>query len=645
MLNEKSGNEDGQRVIQEVIANFLESKSQSVIEKYIKEFETKKEFFERQKYILTEKSKERIALLIHYILNGIPVILEGNTGTFKTRTVITACNYINEFITKAKGETRELIRYNLSADSKIDDILTKYVSDNEKSPIGLKVQDGPFIDAYVNGKTILFDELNLAESNVLQCIQQPLDNGYISVETNGNCLLKKPKHKNFAIVGTQNPNKGAFIGKRQELGSEFLSRFQKIVFPDITEEEMITIAKGIAKNGGYLRKKKKGNDEEEEGNEDVKGYKNKKKLIENIVKFHFKWASRMKNEKNESQDDIQCFTIREIESVIDCLCNNGYPIYNIMMTIYGGRFRKETKQKLKEELSKYDIKKKSDNDSLPKNFPDCFKNDSVIQTVNMVILALQNKRNVIIVGNEESGLTYIAELCSRYFNKINGKSDQSFICFCTKNLECSDLIGTQKIADPSENKVGLLTFQPRFLYKAIKNGFCIVLDSINEAPSRVIERLNGLLDKKIIKDEEKFEVPEDSIKSEIKIHKDFRIICTTNFKQINQISPAFLNRFEVIVLENQLKELNDEEMGKLVEYSCNKYQKECYENFKNNKDKKGNELNEGKKRNNPLLFSMQNSKKNLEEKIEFTEELKTLFLKKLEILKNGKNPNESFDDL
>ena len=40
------------------------------------------------------------------------------------------------------------------------------------------------------------------------------------------------KNKDFALVATQNPNKGNFAGKRQELGLEFLSIFQKIYFPD-----------------------------------------------------------------------------------------------------------------------------------------------------------------------------------------------------------------------------------------------------------------------------------------------------------------------------------------------------------------------------------------------------------------------------
>lgn len=125
---------------------------------------------------MTEKSKERLALLIHYILCGVSVLFEGNTGTAKTRTVLVACNYIKLFIQKKDEKERKLIRYNLSAETKIDDLITKYAN-NKKSLVGLKVKIGPFIEAYVEGYIILFDEINLAQANVLQCIQQPLDNG------------------------------------------------------------------------------------------------------------------------------------------------------------------------------------------------------------------------------------------------------------------------------------------------------------------------------------------------------------------------------------------------------------------------------------------------------------------------------------
>ena len=202
-------------------------------------------------------------------------------------------------------------------------------------------------------------------------------------------------------------------------------------------------------------------------------------------------------------------------------------------------------------------------------------------------MALRNKRNVIIVGNDESGLTQVAEWCSLYFNKEikSKKINNSFICFCTKNLEYTDLIGTQKISDSSGDDNELIKFEPRFLYNAIEEGNCFVLDCINEAPSRVIERLNGLLDKKNSKKEEKFEVRENTANPEININRDFRIICISNFEKINQISPAFVNRFEVIVLEDQLKGLGDSKIKKFIELLCNKYQKECHDNYKKRREK------------------------------------------------------------
>ena len=65
-----------------------------------------------------------------------------------------------------------------------------------------------------------------------------MDNGFFSFETNGRCLLKYEKNQNFVFVATQNRNKGAYGGKRQDLCHEFLSRFQKIYFLDILKEEM-----------------------------------------------------------------------------------------------------------------------------------------------------------------------------------------------------------------------------------------------------------------------------------------------------------------------------------------------------------------------------------------------------------------------
>ena len=128
---------------------------------------------------------------------------------------------------------------------------------------------------------------------------------------------------------------------------------------------------------------------------------NIKKLLKEIVNLHFNWAK-----ESNSRTDIQCFTIREIESLIKCLKNEAP--YNVIMTIYGGRFKQKRKDELKLKLksSQYEILKslKEDEMGLTEKFPECFINNVLIQNVKRFLLALRNKRNVINSGNNESGL-------------------------------------------------------------------------------------------------------------------------------------------------------------------------------------------------------------------------------------------------
>ena len=44
------------------------------------------------------------------------------------------------------------------------------------------MQDGPFIDAYKNGKILILDEINLASKTVLECIEAALDNDFLSID-------------------------------------------------------------------------------------------------------------------------------------------------------------------------------------------------------------------------------------------------------------------------------------------------------------------------------------------------------------------------------------------------------------------------------------------------------------------------------
>ena len=174
-------------------------------------------------------------------------------------------------------------------------------------------------------------------------------------------------------------------------------------------------------------------------------------LIKNIVDIHYKWVKW--NKENNSQNEILCFTIREIESVIECL-NNNEDIYDVIMTIYGGRYRKninkekDPESQLKKIIESYGITKEKNEKirTILNEFKYCYINENLIKVVNSILICLKNKQNIILLGNNESGLTQIAEWCAKYFNTIKGPKDGKVsICYFTMNLECKELIGTQKL--------------------------------------------------------------------------------------------------------------------------------------------------------------------------------------------------------
>ena len=323
----------------------------------------------------------------------------------------------------------------------------------------------------------------------MSVFKQALDNKVLSIELSGRGLKKYKMNKNFGIIATQNPNKGAFANKRQELGIGFLSRFQRINFKDFTKEELIDIAEGLAKQNNY----KKGKD-----------------ILKDIVSFHMDWQ-----EETNLVDDVQCFTIREIEGVIRALAQNKN-LYDTIMTVYGARYQRNLKNQLKDKLKNYKTLKNLQPSplNLPEDFPHCYQNDNLCETVSSVLFSLTNERHAIIVGEDESGITQVARWCAECFNKMMNKEqnekNENCLCLCTKNLQCSDLIGQTKPCPKNDKSKSneILKFIPGFLVEAIKQGKTVVLDCINETNATVVERLNSLLDKKNNESEQFFDLPE-----------------------------------------------------------------------------------------------------------------------------------------
>ena len=285
---------------------------------------------EKYNYILTEQAKERLDKLYTYIKNGVPVILEGETGASKTLSAEIICKYIYEMKKKdkiiletiLKEEEKRFIKFNLSADTKINDLMQKFIGD-KNSLSGLKIVDGPFYTAFKEGLPLILDEINLASEEVLQCIEDTLDSGLINIDISGIGKVVQEMKEGFCLIATQNPNKGKYKNKRQNLSKSFLSHFQIIKFPSFEIKELKIIAEKLFKsfdNGNELEDKDKN-------------------FISDLIDFHEEWTSN-----EDEKESLTCFTIREITATVKAYIDEKKTnAFKIVKVIYASRYQKEKK--------------------------------------------------------------------------------------------------------------------------------------------------------------------------------------------------------------------------------------------------------------------------------------------------------------
>ena len=129
----------------------------------------------------------------------------------------------------------------------------RLISNNENWS-GFSIIEGPFIDAYLNGKLLLLDEVNLVQKAIIQCIQSSLDSEKYVLKFQEEKNKKYYRNEDFLIICTQNPNSGAFASKREDL-SEFLQRFLIVNFNKFKEDELKEIAIKIAEKKNFTNKK------------------------------------------------------------------------------------------------------------------------------------------------------------------------------------------------------------------------------------------------------------------------------------------------------------------------------------------------------------------------------------------------------
>ena len=527
---------------------------EKILEYSPKEYYPNENYLQKRNFILSEPAKKRLSLLNHYISKGINVILEGPTGTSKTLSADIICKSLN----------KKIIKYNLNAETKINDLLIKYITDSESST-GLNLREGPLLDSFKNGKCCILDEINLTNPSVLHCMEDCLNSKKLIINLPGIQYKEVLMNKNFCLIATQNPNSEEFKNKRNELTQKFLSNFQVIKFDKFSNDEIEFIANGLAKKFGYIL--------EQCSYDKITENNKKKKIVKELSDFHNEWSEKAFND----EENKQIYTIREISATLYALIDKkdkkGENVYDTIMIIYGGRYEKDKKKEIENILKEkyktiYGCKNENKDYKIPKIFENkFFKNNSLIEVIKSIDFSFRNQRHVILTGKKGNGKTIIAKTYSKYYNNLNEKKknnnnendEDNYFVICTPEIKTNDLIGKLKT-----EKDKIAEWDEGIMFKAIKNGKCIVLDRINEAPSNVAERFNPLYDKTYDNEESYFEINENLQNNKIKIHSNFRTICTCDIENVKDMTPAFLNRFDIIVLENQIVDCSKEEIKELI---------------------------------------------------------------------------------
>lgn len=406
--------------------------------------------------------------------------------------------------------------------------------------------EGAFVNALRNGQWILLDEVNLAPTEILQRITGVLEgeNGSLCLAERGDVTYIK-RHPNFRIFACMNPATDA--GKR-ELPYSLRSRFTEYFIDDDLDEEDLTL---------FV-------------NQFLEDGPSKREMVDKIVRFYKAAKKELEERLQDGANQKPQFSLRSLfraleytrkaekkftfeKALYDGFCmffltlldRSSGKIMNQMILSYllGGKMPGQ---------KPFDCYLTIMANSVPDDFVENYVlTKSVSEQLGNLARAVFIKRYpVLLQGPTSSGKTslvrYLAAVTGNEFVRINNH----------EHTDLQEYLGSY-VTDTS----GKLVFHEGVLVRAVRNGYWIVLDELNLAPSDVLEALNRLLD-----DNRELFVPE--LQETIKAHPNFMLFATQNPPTVyggrKMLSRAFRNRF----VEIHVEEIPEEEISIILENRC-----------------------------------------------------------------------------
>ncbi|CAG8485903.1 6023_t:CDS:10 [Diversispora eburnea] len=422
--------------------------------------------------------------------------------------------------------------------------------------------EGILVKAVTKGEWILLDEINLASTETLECLSSLLQ------DSEGSLLLtekgdSKPvkRHPNFRIFACMNP--ATDVGKR-DLPPGLRSRFSEFyVHPsDNNRDHLLAITKQYL--AGYVH----GDD----------------RARSDIVEFYLSVKDLVRQHKLvDGSNQKPHFSMRTLTRAL-CFVSQISPTYGLRRSMYEGfcmtfmtQLNKEGELIMQDLLQKHLLSTIKNPKSFLKQIPrkpsdkhiqfgqfwlkmgeysskeisNYIITPSVKKNLeNLSRVAVSNKFPVLLQGPTSAGKTsiihYLAQFTGHRFVRIN-------------NHEHTDL--QEYLGSYVSNPEGKLEFQEGILVKSLRNGYWLVLDELNLAPTDVLEALNRLLD-----DNRELLIPETQ--EVIKPHPDFMLFATQNppglYAGRKVLSRAFRNRF----IELHFNDIPGNELETILSERC-----------------------------------------------------------------------------
>ncbi|PBP16626.1 ATPase [Diplocarpon rosae] len=435
--------------------------------------------------------------------------------------------------------------------------------------------EGNIVRAARNGDWVLLDEINLASPDTLESIADLLHSGSggspsILLSETGE-IERVRAHPNFRIFGAMNP--ATDVGKR-DLPMGLRSRFTEIYVesPDQNLDDLLGVIQA------YL----KGNSSNDE------------KAAHDVARLYLN-TKRLADDKRlvDGANQVPHFSLRTLTRVLSYVVEIA-PSYGLRRALYEGfamgfltlldresekllmplidhhllsshanprALLAQTPRRLDDgKLYKAFMNKKRDRQywmlqgsETPQEQTHYIMTPSVERNMLNLVRATSTRRfPVLVQGPTSSGKTSMIEYLAKYsgnkFVRINNH----------EHTDLQEYLGTYVSGSD-----GQLRFQEGLLVQALRQGYWIVLDELNLAPTDVLEALNRLLD-----DNRELLIPETQ--ETVRPHENFMLFATQNppglYGGRKTLSRAFRNRF----LELHFDDIPQDELQQILEYRSQK---------------------------------------------------------------------------